>query len=153
VSGHQPSLFGTTATRSAVAHIDGGSRGNPGPAGYGVRIEHDAGNVEEIKESLGITTNNVAEYRGLLAALMWAVKTGIGRLHIRSDSELLVKQMRGEYRVKSPGLQPLWEEARRLAGQIGDVRFEHVRRELNKEADRLANEAMDEAARSADLLP
>ena len=143
----QPSLFGTSSAPSAIAHIDGGSRGNPGPAGYGVRIERDDGTVEEMKQSLGVATNNVAEYRGLLAALTWAVRAGIGRLHIRSDSELLVKQMRGDYRVKNPGLQPLWEEARRLVLQIGDVRFEHVRRELNKEADRLANEAMDEAAR------
>ncbi len=143
----QPSLFGTSSAPSAIAHIDGGSRGNPGPAGYGVRIERDDGTVEEMKQSLGVATNNVAEYRGLLAALTWAVRAGIGRLHIRSDSELLVKQMRGDYRVKNPGLQPLWEEARRLVRQIGDVRFEHVRRELNKDADRLANEAMDEAAR------
>ncbi|HEY5619502.1 MAG TPA: ribonuclease HI family protein [Vicinamibacterales bacterium] len=143
----QPSLFGTSPTRFAIAHVDGGSRGNPGPAGYGVRIERDDGTVEEIKESLGIATNNVAEYRGLLAALTWAARAGVGRLHIRSDSELLVKQMQGEYRVKNPGLQPLWEEARRLVRQIGDVRFEHVRRELNKDADRLANEAMDEASR------
>jgi ribonuclease HI len=143
----QPSLFGTSSAPSAIAHIDGGSRGNPGPAGYGVRIERDDGTVEEMKQSLGVATNNVAEYRGLLAALTWAVRAGIGRLHIRSDSELLVKQMRGDYRVKNPGLQPLWEDARRLVRQIGDVRFEHVRRELNKEADRLANEAMDEAAR------
>ena len=143
----QPSLFGTSSAPSAVAHIDGGSRGNPGPAGYGVRIERDDGTVEEMKQSLGVATNNVAEYRGLLAALTWAVRAGIGRLHVRSDSELLVKQMRGDYRVKNPGLQPLWEEARRLVRQIGDVRFEHVRRELNKDADRLANEAMDEAAR------
>jgi ribonuclease HI len=112
-----------------------------------VRIERDDGTVEEIKESLGIATNNVAEYRGLLAALTWAIRAGIGRLHVRSDSELLVKQMRGDYRVRNPGLQPLWEQARRLVHQIGDVRFEHVRRELNKDADRLANEAMDEAAR------
>jgi ribonuclease HI len=143
----QPSLFGTSSAPSAIAHIDGGSRGNPGPAGYGVRIERDDGTVEEMKQSLGVATNNVAEYRGLLAALTWAVRAGIGRLHIRSDSELLVKQMRGDYRVKNPGLQPLWEDARRLVRQIGDVRFEHVRRELNKDADRLANEAMDEAAR------
>lgn len=143
----QPSLFGTSSAPSAIAHIDGGSRGNPGPAGYGVRIERDDGTVEEMKQSLGVATNNVAEYRGLLAALTWAVRAGIGRLHIRSDSELLVKQMKGDYRVKNPGLQPLWEDARRLVRQIGDVRFEHVRRELNKDADRLANEAMDEAAR------
>ena len=141
----QPSLFGASSAHSAIAHIDGGSRGNPGPAGYGVRIERDDGTVEEIKKSVGIATNNIAEYHGLLAALNWAVRAGVGRLNVRSDSELLVKQMRGEYRVKNPGLQDLWEQARRLVRQIGDVRFEHVRREFNKDADRLANEAMDEA--------
>ena len=91
-------------------------------------------------------TNNVAEYNGLLAALAWAVDQGLRSLHIRSDSELLVKQLRGEYRVKNPGLQPLYQDARALVGRIGRVTFEHVRRELNKEADRLANLAMDEAA-------
>ena len=141
----QPSLFAPQGGGSATANIDGGSRGNPGPAGYGVRIERDGGEVVELKQSLGSATNNVAEYRGLLAALAWATQHGIAALHIRSDSELLVKQMRGEYRVKNPGLQPLYEEARSLARQIGRVTFEHVRRELNKEADRLANEAMDEA--------
>jgi ribonuclease HI len=146
VNPSQPSLFGADRAGSAVAHIDGGSRGNPGPAGYGVRIERDDGTSIDLKESLGICTNNVAEYQGLLAALGWAVDNGVKRLHIRSDSELLVKQMRGEYRVKSPGLVPLFEQARALLRRIGIVKFEHVRRELNKEADRLANEAMDEAA-------
>ena len=94
----------------------------------------------------GLTTNNVAEYSGLIAALRWAAANGISKLHVRADSDLLVKQMRGEYRVKSPGLQPLFEQARALARQIGHVTFEHVRREFNKDADRLANEAMDEAA-------
>jgi ribonuclease HI len=126
--------------------VDGGSRGNPGPAGYGVRIEQEDGTIAELKESLGLATNNVAEYSGLIAALRWAAAHGISKLHVRADSELLVKQMRGEYRVKSPGLQPLYEQARALTRQIGDVTFEHVRREFNKEADRLANEAMDEAA-------
>jgi ribonuclease HI len=142
----QPSLFGASSGRSARANVDGGSRGNPGPAGYGVRIEQEDGTSVELKESLGVTTNNVAEYSGLIAALKWAASHDISRLHVRADSELLVKQMRGEYRVKSPGLQPLHEQARALARQIGDVTFEHVRRELNKDADRLANEAMDEAA-------
>ena len=143
---NQPSLFGAPQGRSARAYVDGGSRGNPGPAGYGVRIEQEDGTIAELKESLGLATNNVAEYSGLIAALRWAAAHGISKLHIRADSELLVKQMRGEYRVKSPGLQPLYEQARTLTGQIGDVTFEHVRREFNKEADRLANEAMDEAA-------
>ena len=141
----QPSLFGSDRGGSARANVDGGSRGNPGPAGYGVRIEQEDGSTVELKDSIGVATNNVAEYRGLIAALAWAVANGISRLHVRADSDLLVKQMRGEYRVKSPGLQPLFEKARALARQIGDVKFEHVRRELNKDADRLANEAMDEA--------
>jgi len=142
----QPSLFGPTSGGTASANIDGGSRGNPGPAGYGVRVEREDGTVVELKEALTLATNNVAEYSGLLAALRWAVDNGIATLHIRSDSELLVKQMRGQYRVKNPGLQPLYEEAVALKRQIGRVTFEHVRREFNKDADRLANEAMDEAA-------
>jgi len=142
----QPSLFGSERGGSARANVDGGSRGNPGPAGYGVHIEQDDGTVIELKDAIGIATNNVAEYSGLIAALAWAVEHGVSRLHVRADSDLLVKQMRGEYRVKSPGLQPLFEQARALARQIGDVKFEHVRREFNDAADRLANEAMDEAA-------
>ena len=145
----QPSLFGEPGGGSAIAHIDGGSRGNPGPAGYGVRIERADGTVVELKAPVGVATNNVAEYRGLLALLGWAAQHGVDRLHVRSDSLLLVKQMRGEYRVKHAGLRPLWQEARALAQQIRDVQFEHVPRELNKEADRLANEAMDEAAESS----
>jgi len=129
-----------------VAYIDGGARGNPGPAGYGVRIETPDGSVvEELHGALGVTTNNVAEYNGLLAALRWTVDHGARDLHIRSDSELLVKQMRGEYRVKHPGLQPLAAQARLLIMQLGRVTFEHVRREENTEADRLSNLAMDEA--------
>jgi ribonuclease HI len=145
---NQPSLFGPPSGGSAIANIDGGSRGNPGPAGYGVRVEQEDGTVVELKESLAMATNNVAEYSGLLAALRWAVDHGTRTLHIRSDSELLVKQMKGIYRVKHPGLQPLYEDARSLVKQIGRVTFEHVRREFNKDADRLANEAMDEAASS-----
>ena len=136
-----------------TAYIDGGSRGNPGPAGYGVQIVGDDGAVvAELYGSLPHATNNVAEYNGLLAALAWAVDQGQRSLHIRSDSELLVKQLRGEYRVKNPGLQPLYQDARALIGRIGRVTFEHVRRELNKEADRLANLAMDEAAASAKVF-
>jgi len=130
-----------------TAYTDGGARGNPGPAGYGVHIEDaDGQTLAELKGALGQTTNNVAEYRGLLAALEWAVEHGQRALRIRADSQLLVKQMLGEYRVKHPGLQPLYEQARRLVSQLDKVIFEHVRREQNKEADRLANEAMDEAA-------
>lgn len=129
-----------------VAYIDGGARGNPGPAGYGVRIESADGSlIEELHGALGITTNNVAEYNGLLAALRWAVDHDARNLHIRSDSELLVKQMLGHYKVKHPGLQPLAAQARLLLMQLGRVEFEHVRREHNVEADRLSNLAMDEA--------
>jgi ribonuclease HI len=129
-----------------TAYIDGGSRGNPGPAGYGVQIvEDDGAVVDELRQFVGDTTNNVAEYRGLIAALTWAVDRGLRSLHVRSDSELLVKQLRGEYRVRNAGLQPLYHDARTLVTRIGRVTFEHVRRERNTEADRLANLAMDEA--------
>ena len=142
----QPSLFGDVRGRGATANIDGGSRGNPGPAGYGVHIEQADGTIVELKEFLGTCTNNVAEYSGLLAALRWAAEHAASPLLVRSDSELLIKQMRGEYRVKNPGLQPLYEEARSLIRRIGRVTFEHVRREFNQDADRLANEAMDKGA-------
>lgn len=128
-----------------TAYIDGGARGNPGPAGYGVLIELPDGAVEELHGGLGIATNNVAEYNGLLAALRWAVDHGHSRIRIKADSELLVKQMRGEYKVKHPGLQPLAARARLLIGQLDRVTFEHVRREQNKDADRLSNVGMDEA--------
>lgn len=143
---NQQSLFGPEGDATATANIDGGSRGNPGLAGYGARIVRGTGEVVELKGTLPNATNNVAEYHGLLAALTWAVANGIAQLHIRSDSELLVKQMRGEYRVKNEGLQPLFERARGLVRELGRVHFEHVRREFNKDADRLANEAMDEAS-------
>jgi ribonuclease HI len=130
-----------------IAYIDGGSRGNPGPAGYGVRLEREDGSlVEELHGSLGVATNNVAECNGLLAALAWAADHAVSSLEIRSDSELLIKQMLGVYRVKNPGLQPLYQQARLLAHRVGRVRFQHVSREFNKEADRLANLAMDQAA-------
>ena len=128
-----------------TAYIDGGARGNPGPAGYGVHIELPDGSIEELHGGLGIATNNVAEYNGLLAALRWAVEHGHRDIRIRADSELLVKQMRGEYKVKNAGLQPLVARARVLVGQLDRVRFEHVRREQNKDADRLSNVGMDEA--------
>jgi ribonuclease HI len=148
----QGSLFDDEAPRavtSAVASIDGGSRGNPGPAAFGAYIEAADGSISQLKGFIPHSTNNVAEYNGLLAALRWAAEHRIARLHIRADSELLVKQMTGVYRVKHPGLIPLYEEARRLIRHIGSVTFEHVRREFNKEADRLCNEAMDDATGSA----
>ncbi len=137
-----------------VAYIDGGARGNPGPAGYGVRIESAEGALlGELHGGLGIATNNVAEYNGLLAALRWAVGEGQRRVHIRADSELLVKQMRGEYKVKHPGLQPLHAQARQLVAELEQVKFEHVRREMNKEADRLSNLGMDAAERQLGRRP
>jgi probable phosphoglycerate mutase len=128
------------------AYIDGGARGNPGPAGFGVHIESADGTpLADLHGPLGIATNNVAEYNALLAALTWAIEHGERRVRIRADSELLVKQMRGEYRVKHPGLQPLHARARLLTTKLDSVVFEHVRRVLNKDADRLSNIGMDEA--------
>jgi probable phosphoglycerate mutase len=133
-----------------VAWIDGGARGNPGPAGYGVRIENGEGELlDELYAGIGVATNNIAEYNGLLAALRYAVEHGHNRVRIRADSELLVKQMTGEYRVKHPGLKPLFLDACSLVRRIGDVTFTHVRREQNKEADRLSNLGMDESERRA----
>ena len=130
-----------------IAYIDGGARGNPGPAGFGVRIEQADGTlVEEFCESIGIATNNVAEYRALIAALEWAKRQRHTELQVRSDSLLLVQQMLGNYKVKNAGLQPLHARARLLAHEIGRVRFEHVGRALNAHADRLANAAMDAAS-------
>jgi probable phosphoglycerate mutase len=132
---------------SVVAYIDGGARGNPGPAGFGVHIEQpDGALIEEFSESIGTATNNVAEYRGLLAALEWAKAHGERDLHVRSDSLLLVQQMLGHFKVKNAGLQPLHAKARLLAHEIGHVTFEHVGRAKNAHADRLANAAMDAAA-------
>ena len=127
-----------------TAYIDGGARGNPGPAGYGVYIQLPDGAIAELHGGLGIATNNVAEYNGLLAALRWALDHGHRGVHIRADSELLVKQMRGEYKVKNAGLLPLYQEARTIAQGLDRIVYEHVRREHNKDADRLANLAMDE---------
>ena len=126
------------------AYFDGGARGNPGPAGYGVHIVDDQGTVlSEQHGSLGIATNNVAEYRGVIAALQWAVEHEVPSLTVRGDSLLIVEQMRGNYKVKNEGLKPLYLQARMLVMQIGDVRFEHVPREQNKDADRLSNLGMD----------
>ena len=142
-----------TAPDAIVAYIDGGARGNPGPAGYGVRVEQpDGALIEEFGEAIGIATNNVAEYRGLVAALEWARQHGYKKVHVRSDSLLLVQQMLGRFKVKHPGLQPLYAKARLLAHEIGRVTYEHVSRARNEDADRLANEAMDDAAGSTKPL-
>jgi ribonuclease HI len=129
------------------ANIDGGSRGNPGPASYGVVIRDASGAiVARLKKYIGRSTNNVAEYFGLIAALDYAQTHDLRSLHVESDSELLVKQMRGEYRVKSPELQPLFERAKKMAHSLGSFRITHVYREQNREADALANQALDETS-------
>jgi probable phosphoglycerate mutase len=129
---------------SFIAHVDGGARGNPGPAGWGAFIQTEDGVVAaELCGFIGTATNNVAEYSGLLEALKWCLAAGATKVHIRSDSLLLVQQMLGRYKVKSPGLRPLHGEARLLGARLGRVTYEHVPRELNKDADRLANAAMD----------
>ncbi len=127
-----------------TAHCDGGSRGNPGPSGYGAVIEDPQGQVvARLSEYLGRQTNNFAEYSGLVAVLRWALENGAGRLRVVSDSELMVKQMKGIYKVKNPGLIPLWEEAKRLAARLEGFQMSHTLRGGNKEADQLANDAMD----------
>jgi ribonuclease HI len=127
-----------------TAHCDGGSRGNPGPAGFGAVIEDAQGRVvARLSEYLGKQTNNYAEYSGLLAVLRWAGENGVKRLRVVSDSELMVKQMKGQYKVGSPSLRPLWEEARRLSRSLESFDMTHTLRAGNADADRLANEAMD----------
>jgi len=144
-------LFGEPAPEAKPlawrANIDGGSRGNPGPASYGVVIRDPRGEiVARLKKYIGRTTNNVAEYYGLIAALDYAQSKNIRALRVESDSELLVKQMRGQYRVKSPDLKPLYERAKKMSQAIPVFRIDHVYREQNREADLLANEAMDEVS-------
>jgi probable phosphoglycerate mutase len=125
---------------------DGGARGNPGPAAYGYVLEAEDGTVLAAHgEAIGIATNNVAEYSALIAGLEKAVEVGVNELEVVSDSELLVKQMRGEYKVKNEALRELAVRASRLARQVGRVRFTAVRREHNELADRLVNEALDAA--------
>ena len=126
------------------AHCDGGARGNPGPAGFGALIQDDHGTViAELSEFLGIRTNNYAEYSGLLAVLAYAVEHGLKRLRVVSDSELMVKQIQGKYKVNSPDLKPLWQEAKNRIAKLEGFEISHALRHKNKDADRLANEAMD----------
>ena len=129
-----------------LANIDGASRGNPGPASYAVVVRDPNGKIIlELAKNIGRETNNVAEYYALLAALDYATSHGIHALRIRSDSELLVRQMQGRYKVKSADLKPLHERASKMARQLGYFAIEHVRRELNTDADALANVALDQA--------
>ncbi len=133
-----------------TAHCDGGSRGNPGPAGYGAVVEDPQRRpVVRLSRFLGRQTNNYAEYSGLLAVLAWAIEHGVKRLRVISDSELMVNQMKGRYKVASPALRPLWEEAKRLAGQLERFEIRHTLRGGNQEADRLANAAMDEGTKAS----
>jgi ribonuclease HI len=127
-------------------HIDGAARGNPGPAAYAFVLNHDGAPPIEEKDCLGSATNNIAEYTALVRALERAAELGAQRLLIHSDSELLVKQMNGEYRVKNENLKSLYEEARKLLRNFDEVTLLHVRREQNKRADELCNEALDGAA-------
>jgi ribonuclease HI len=131
-----------------IAYIDGGARGNPGPAGYGVVIQDQAGRkVSAVSEYLGHQTNNYAEYSGLLAALRYVVQHGYKALKVVSDSELMVKQIRGEYKVKNASLQELHRAAKELISQLDWFLIQHVLREKNRQADKLANEAMDRGTR------
>jgi len=126
------------------AHCDGGARGNPGPAGYGALIQGADGSViAELSEFLGFRTNNFAEYSGLLGCLQYALDHGHRRLRLVSDSELMVKQIQGKYQVKSPDLKPLYDEAKRRIAKLDGFEISHALRHKNKDADRLANEAMD----------
>lgn len=130
----------------ATLYTDGGARGNPGPAAYAYVLEAADGTVLDARgEAIGVATNNVAEYRALVAGLERAAQAGVSELEVVSDSELVVKQMQGAYRVKNKALQQLFLEASRLARQIGKVRYRAVRREHNELADRLVNEALDRA--------
>ena len=148
-----PSLFSDPPTSNPEwtaksvwinAHCDGGARGNPGPAGYGALIQDDRGTVlAELSEFLGIRTNNYAEYSGLLGCLQYALDHHHPRLRVVSDSELMVKQIQGKYKVNSPDLKPLWQEARNRIARLDAFEISHALRHKNKDADRLANEAMD----------
>jgi probable phosphoglycerate mutase len=134
-----------TASEWITAHCDGGSRGNPGPSGYGAVLEDASGRVlAELSQFLGIQTNNYAEYSGLLGVLRWAIEHNVKRLRVISDSELMVKQMQGKYSVKSPVLKPLFDEAKIMARRIPSFEMRHTLRGGNKVADKLANDAMDQ---------
>ena len=128
-----------------VFHVDGGARGNPGPAGYGVLVEDEDGmKVDALRAFLGAQTNNFAEYSGLVAALEYALEHKVRAVKVYSDSELLVKQIKGEYKVRSEALVDIFREAKELIRKLDSFQIRHIPREQNREADRLANEAMDQ---------
>lgn len=154
----QKSLFDEPAPRPSQrgaahaikANIDGGARGNPGPAAYGVIVRDARGEIiAELSDYLGIQTNNYAEYSGLLAALDFAVREKHLSLKVLSDSELLVRQMQGRYKVKSPGLIDLYDRARALVRKLEHFSIEHVLRQYNREADSLVNQVLDSRGRGA----
>ena len=147
-SSNSPSLFPSEPAETGdgwiTAYCDGGARGNPGPSGYGAVVQDAAGSkLAELAEFLGVQTNNFAEYSGLLAVLDYALQNGHRRLRVVSDSELMVKQIQGKYQVKSPGLRPLYEQARKKIAGLERFEITHALRHKNKDADRLANLAMD----------
>src|SRR5664279_5951779 len=149
-SSDSKSLFSTpkTAVPAHTAHVDGGARGNPGPSGYGVSIQDASGHpVAELSEYLGHHTNNYAEYQGLLAALRYASENQIRALKVVSDSELMVRQIKGIYKVRHPELRKLYDEAQQLIRRLEHFEIRHALREHNKTADRLANQAMDRGQR------
>jgi ribonuclease HI len=128
----------------AQLYTDGGARGNPGPAAFAYVLQTEDGTVLASRgEAIGVATNNVAEYSALVAGLRQAIESGVAELEVRSDSELMVKQMRGEYRVKNKALQELYLDAGRLARQLPAVTYTHVRREHNQLADQLLNDVLD----------
>src|SRR5271169_1716583 len=150
-SSDSESLFSSPKSSPAAhtAHVDGGARGNPGPAGYGLVIHDPQGKkIAELSQYLGHHTNNYAEYNGLLAALRYAIAHHISSLKIISDSELMVRQMKGIYKVRHPELRKLYDEAQHLTAQIEHIEIRHALREHNQDADRLANEAMDRGRNS-----
>ncbi len=136
-----------TIPNSATIYADGGSRGNPGPAAAGAVISSESRELCSISQFIGVATNNVAEYTGLVLALERALELGITHVQVYMDSELIVKQMNGQYRVKNAGLIPLFQKAKTFASRFTSFKIDHVRREFNKIADRLANEAMDAGIR------
>src|SRR5258707_1427096 len=158
-----PSLFSEPAPPAAAsaekahwinAHCDGGARGNPGPAGYGAVIQDDQGIVlAELSEFLGMRTNNFAEYSGLLACLQYALDHHHPRLRVVSDSELMVKQIQGKYKVNSPDLRPLCQQAKNRIARLEAFEISHALRHKNKDADRFANEATDRGMNRSQTPP
>lgn len=132
------------SVNKVIIYADGAARGNPGPASIGVTIKDEQGNlVADISRRIGITTNNQAEYRAIIAALEKAISLGAGYVELRSDSELVVRQISGRYRVKNEALKPLYQKAKQLAASLRGFTITHIPREQNTEADKLANRALD----------